>query len=395
MNFSFSSIKSFNLYIFFIFIFSIIILSTKFLHPTDWTTSEWLINYQGGFTRRGLIGELLISMNKIIDINPRYLVYIFEIIMLLIYYYLVVNYIKQISFSPLIILIIFSPLSFIYPVAETETIARKETLLLSVYIYFLLSLLTNNLRLTFLIISILLPLMNLIWDGTIFYIFFFILTYIYSKRKIDPKQLIYFLISFIPLLISLYFILITDNTQAEIKIMCEAIKEPCFGAMNFVVNNIKDNISNSFWLYNSDGSLNFKLEYLFRYSLVFILCFYPIFSLILNSNNKKILLIQYITCLIPIIVLFYLAWDWGRYLHILYLFSVFTIIFLIKKDIIKFEKNSFDNFLKKKIIDKKYFLITLIFFIYTFSWYPKVLVNDDIGSLPYIRIIDNILEIIF
>ena len=116
MNFSFSSIKSFNLYIFFIFIFSIIILSTKFLHPTDWTTSEWLINYQGGFTRRGLIGELLISMNKIIDINPRYLVYIFEIIMLLIYYYLVVNYIKQISFSPLIILIIFSPLSFIYPV---------------------------------------------------------------------------------------------------------------------------------------------------------------------------------------------------------------------------------------------------------------------------------------
>ena len=60
------------LYFCLIFISSIIILFDKFLYPSDWTTSEWLINYQGGFIRRGLIGEILIQINKFINTNPRY-----------------------------------------------------------------------------------------------------------------------------------------------------------------------------------------------------------------------------------------------------------------------------------------------------------------------------------
>ena len=136
MNFSFSSLKFFNLYIFFIFIFSIIILSTKFLHPTDWITSEWLINYQGGFTRRGLIGEFLIQVNQFLDLKIRNLVFFFEIILLTTYYLYVINFFKKLEFSPLLILIIFSPLSFIFPVTETEAIARKEVLLFCLYIFY-------------------------------------------------------------------------------------------------------------------------------------------------------------------------------------------------------------------------------------------------------------------
>ncbi len=48
----------FKFYLIFIFIFSVLFLSQKFLYPTDWTTSEWMINYQSGFVRRGLSGEL-------------------------------------------------------------------------------------------------------------------------------------------------------------------------------------------------------------------------------------------------------------------------------------------------------------------------------------------------
>jgi hypothetical protein len=48
--------------IFFGYVFAFLILqATKLVtaHPLDqWLIGDWLINYQGGFTRRGLIGEI-------------------------------------------------------------------------------------------------------------------------------------------------------------------------------------------------------------------------------------------------------------------------------------------------------------------------------------------------
>ena len=182
----------FKIYIITIFLSSILILYHKFLHPTDWTTSEWLINYHGGFIRRGLIGELLLLINQFLNFNPRYLVYILEVIILAFYYYLIIKFIK-LNYLPILVLIIFSPLSFIYPVAETETIARKETLLFCIYIIFLISLISNNLRLSFFVTIVMLPIMNLIWDGTFFYIPFFILTFLNKDKQIELKKFVIFL----------------------------------------------------------------------------------------------------------------------------------------------------------------------------------------------------------
>jgi len=114
--------KFFNYYILFCLLSSVYFLYHKFQYPTDWTTSEWLINYQGGFTRRGLIGEFLVQINSLLDFKIRNLVFFFEIILLSTYYLYVINFFKKIEFSPLLILIIFSPLSFIFPVTETEFI---------------------------------------------------------------------------------------------------------------------------------------------------------------------------------------------------------------------------------------------------------------------------------
>ena len=79
----------FKFYLIFIFLFSVLFLSQKFLYPTDWTTSEWLINYQGGFVRRGLAGELLLNIHNLTDITLRYLVFYFEILILLIFLFLI------------------------------------------------------------------------------------------------------------------------------------------------------------------------------------------------------------------------------------------------------------------------------------------------------------------
>tara|TARA_B110000858_G_C17805117_1_gene477515 strand:+ start:114 stop:1268 length:1155 start_codon:yes stop_codon:yes gene_type:complete len=383
MNLDYPRKNFFKVYISLIFFFSIIILYNKFLHPTDWTTSEWLINYHGGFIRRGLIGELLLQINQFININPRYLVYIFEILLLSSYYYLIINFFKKINFSPILILVIFSPLAFVYPVAEAETLARKEILLFCIYIIFLSSLILKNLKLTYFVIIILIPLMNLVWDGILFYMPFFIFSFINQNNNLKLKKLIYFLISFIPYLITTYILLHTRATEDSLLLMCEAIKEPCFGSMSFLDKPLSNNI-------NYVVS-RFKIEYLIRYSFIFIICFYPIFNLF--KKNKKILFVQYVICVLPTFVLFYIGYDWGRYLNILYIFSLLTIIFFIKKNIIDVSKNSFNKFLVK-IGKKKKFMLYGIFICYLFLWNPKAIMSDDVGSLPYIRIIDKIAEYI-
>ena len=369
-----------------IFFCSLIILYNKFLYPTDWTTSEWLINYHGGFVRRGLIGELLLQINQFINISPRYLVYIFEVLLLSSYYYLIIKFLKKVKFSPILVLIIFSPLAFIYPVAETETLARKEILLFCIYIIFLFSLISKNLKLTFFTIIVLIPLMNLVWDGILFYMPFFIFSFLNQNKNIELKKLIYFLISFTPYLITSYILFHTRATEEGLLSMCDAIKEPCFGSMRFLDQPLSNNI-------NYVVS-RFKIEYLIRYSFIFAICFYPIFNLLIKNKKVNIIFAQYILCILPTFVLFYIGYDWGRYLNILYIFSILTIIFFIKQNVIDVTKNNLNKFFKNLIENNKKILVFTLFFIYLFLWNPKAIMSDDIGSLPYIRIIDNILELI-
>jgi len=386
MNLNYLKNNFLNIYMICIFFCSLIILYNKFLYPTDWTTSEWLINYHGGFVRRGLIGELLLQINQFVNISPRYLVYIFEVLLLSSYYYLIIKFFKKVKFSPILVLIVFSPLAFIYPVAETETLARKEILLFCIYIIFLFSLISKNLKLTFFIIIILIPLMNLVWDGILFYMPFFIFSFLNQGKNIKLKKLIYFLISFTPYLITSYILLHTRATEEGLLSMCEAIKEPCFGSMRFLDQPLSNNI-------NYVVS-RFKIEYLIRYSFIFAICFYPIFNLLIKNKKINIIFAQYILCILPTFALFYIGYDWGRYLNILYIFSILTIIFFIKQNVIDVTKNNLHKVFKNLIENNKKILVFTSFFIYLFLWNPKAIMSDDIGSLPYIRIIDNILELI-
>ena len=378
--------KFFSYYIFFCFIISIIFLYHKFQYPTDWTTSEWLINYQGGFTRRGLIGEILIQINSILDFKIRNLVFIFEIILLLIYYFYVINFFRKIKFSPLLILIIFSPLSFLFSVTETEAIARKEVILFCLYIFYLSSLLKNNIKITYGILAIGLPLMNLIWDGNIFYLLFFVYTYFITKINIKKKEIVLFLISLIPYLISLLILFTTKSSNEMLELMCKAINEPCFGAMNFLDYSFKEQMNY--------GLSRLKIDHLIRYSFVFIICFFPILSIFFNQKKNKIF-IGYFFSILPTFIFLYISFDWGRYLYILYIFSILTLIFLIKTEEIDLNVSKLNNLINDVLKDgrKKYFYMCS--FLYLFTWYPKATLTDDLGSLPYLRIVDRIYDYLF
>ena len=69
-------IEKFNKYFFYYLVillfFSIIYLIKKHDVGNDSTISEWLINYEGGFTKRGLIGQISIFFTGIFNIGLTY-----------------------------------------------------------------------------------------------------------------------------------------------------------------------------------------------------------------------------------------------------------------------------------------------------------------------------------
>ncbi len=382
----------FKIYIIFILIFSILFLSQKFLYPTDWTTSEWLINYQGGFVRRGLTGEIFYQIHELSEIELRFLVFYFEIMIFVFFLFLVYKFLSNISLNEFSIFLFFSPILLLFPLAENEVLVRKEYLLFSIYIIYLNLLLANN-KLFYLIIFLFLPVMNLAWDGMIFYIYFFTFSFFF-KDKILKKEILYLIISHIPYLVSLYFVIYAKSNPDGFNQMCISLNEACFGAMLVLDKTLSWNINYVI--------SRFEIEYLIRYLLILLLCFSPIliFSYVDrlkiklgNIEIKKPFFIVNFTLIFSILLFMLIGYDWGRWIHIGYFFSIFTLFFLIKNKNIEIQKNIFFIKIKNFSINYPIFFYT-IFFVYIFSWNMKGIMTDDIGSLPYYRIITKALKIL-
>ena len=167
--------KKFNNFflIFCIFIFS---LSTYWLYQkhligNDSTISEWLINYQGGFSRRGLIGEICFRLADYFDLKLRFVIFLFQTIVCFTYMLLLYCFIRDLPKNTLTVVAIFSPIFILYPLGEIEVLIRKEVFLFIGFVIFLiLSSPKKNKTNSMFYVFFIFPLLLLIWEPFIFFI---------------------------------------------------------------------------------------------------------------------------------------------------------------------------------------------------------------------------------
>lgn len=370
----------FKIYLITLFLFAVFFLFQKYNNSVEWTISEWLINYQGGFTRRGLIGEIVFQFSKIFSITLREIIFTFQVVTYIIFYSLLYKFIRDINKSLLLIFAIFSPLFVIYPIAEVEVLARKEVFVfisfLTVANIFAQKTIKNK---HFLYFSLILVTTILIWEGVIFYLpFFIIIPIIKNNFVLDKIFLIRIILSVLPTLIVFNFFVFFKLSANEIKIMCDSVNE-CYGAMSYMNNSLDSNIA--------EVTSKFKLIYLIRYIFIFLIGFFPFLLIIKNSKFKVNLFIFGKNCLpiffilfLPNILFFYVAQDWGRWINISYTLSLLTYIYSFKNNFITTNYKSINfSFLKNK------FILILSFIIFSFGWSPKTLMNEDVGSIPIYR----------
>ena len=100
-------------------------------------------------------------------------------------------------------------------------------------------------------------------------------------------------------------------------------------------------------------------------------------------NHFNNLLAPIIILVSPVILLFAMGYDWGRWVNISYTFSFLFYYYLYKNNLITI-KIIYPIFLKRIINKKKLFIF--IFIIFCFGWNPKTTITGDVASFPGYRI---------
>ncbi len=383
-----------DLFIFYILIISFLTvyyLISQNIVITNNAIAEWLINYQGGFVRRGFLGEIVYQISLFFKINLRFTFLILQIFLYLIYYILIYKLFRNIKFNYLILLTVFSPIFILFPVAELEALGRKEIILFIILILssnFFFKNNENNFGLFF--ISLSFPILLLIFETSIFYSFFFIFIILISCKKLNKKYFTKLFLFSLPSLIIVFLLILNPHSMEDTEKMCEALKkvgEACGMPTFFLSKKIGYHMQ----------EVNWKPEHILRYLTIFLLGFGPLLALIKNSrfnkakvdeNLKKLPFVYYILISILIsLVMMFIAVDSGRWMHISYSCSIITYFIILKNKVVILNQNSsLIKFFETKI---NKLIKILLFLVVCMSWNPKAVYHEDIGSLPLYRAIEK------
>tara|TARA_B100000959_G_scaffold171195_1_gene179294 strand:- start:1043 stop:2242 length:1200 start_codon:yes stop_codon:yes gene_type:complete len=385
--------KYFSFYLIFILGSSIFLINSNYLLDTNNSIAEWVINYQGGFGRRGLIGELFLLVSSITGIYLKNVILYFLIIIFTFYYLLIYYYFRNLNLNKIFIIAIYSPLFLMFPIAELEGLGRKDILIpfsFLVFAYFYNKLDFKNMAI--LLLFIYTPLI-LIHEVSIFYLPFFYFIIFLKLEKFNFLDIFLIVIVTIILLSTIYILSNSIHTDNEIFKMCQKLmilyNTKC-GLGAYVLNRtLQENISEL-------GGL--KIIDIFRGLWIYLLGSVVLIFCVVNSKyekNKVNFLFKkinfnftFFVILFPTLVPFLIAVDWGRWFNLSYTMLILFYFFCFKNNLIMFNQNHYVS-LFNKILNKKYIFITFILIV-CFSWNPKAVYSEDIGSIPVYRVIEKI-----
>jgi len=343
-----------------------------------WIITDWLLNFKGGFIRRGLSGFFMFILADLIKLDIKTLVFFVQSLLYLGYmiFFFFLFFGKKINGWFLILLLL--PTTLRFSIFDKMTIGRKEIILFFIFNFFLLIQEKNLLNSFFKTFFFLMA-----FVGTLFHeLFFFYTPYFifasYLKCKLDNKTFnphhSLFIISgsFLSVLVLILFGQPINNFLICDYLLSKGLnKNICSGILafseNFTVVDVwlfaKSN--NYFWYYSRN---------LFLSLLPFLLFIKSIKSRIISVRKFLLIFSFLFSFSLP---LFLLALDWGRWIYIHLMLLMFVSTLLLKKYYFNFRsrdinKNIFSYFFlktKNQSLNILYSLITvLVCFYFLTSW---------------------------
>jgi len=357
-----------NLVYFFLFL---IITVYGFLHIYSsevfslYSYGELFINYQAGFIRRGLLGEIFWQINEIFNLDPRFFFGYLFLFLNFLQFYFYYKILKNKKFNYIIsLLIILSPTYILFGIYDYKVYFLKDifvkiSILLHTYIILSLKIKKKSSEYPSFLIRFIIPILiinTLIHEYQLFFILIHLLLSLTILKSSDKNFLkLYYL--FIPLLLLLF-------VYSGNKIQYDYLNNI------FNIYDIKIHPQLYGGLYKAIGGFYKWHFFYFTYrdfiNLVFsffltIIVPFSLFHYFEKDNLGKSF--KYVLFFIPSFLCFLLALDHGRNLSLL---SVHLISYYLI-----FNYDAKKNNKIKKIIKQNVFLVPLIglfIFFYLFLW---------------------------
>ena len=210
--------------------------SVKLLNDFPWryVFTDWIINYEGGYIRRGLLGEISINISNFLALNIKYVFFLIHLSIYLLFHLLFYNFFSNFKKNYVFCLLCFSPLVFLYPIATFEAFARKEIFYITFFLLnCYLAIRINSRSIIFFSTNLFVILSYLIHESSLVFLSFFYLSYfVFLKKNNYKKKLSEFLFIFIIYLI-LLFLLSLPVTDEKLSKMIFMINQNFFEVTEF------------------------------------------------------------------------------------------------------------------------------------------------------------------
>lgn len=383
--------KILGLYFFVLLIFITIGAWNQVGFHEGFNVGDWLINYEGGFVRRGLIGEILYVLAKGTGISPVIYLVGLQGIIFFVFFFFSWKVLKEKNDLVKYSFLIFSPFLFTFAINSQAGGYRKEIIYFAItsfvsygYLYFDQRKFTKS----FFLLLTLYPLVILTDELGI--VILPVLCAIYWD-KVKMNKMGFF--SFLPILLfwnGLIFLFVLMHHQVssyQIDKIIRSIISVGYdpkgsGAIGALGASTEANMKDTF------HSIIFG-HYFTIYPLALILvsiAFFPIAKEIRSVFENRSFFIGLLGSAFLLIPVYVIANDWGRWTYIL-LVEFFFLILLTDKKI-----DSDESINKWRSISQgRFLLIVFLLFSYSFFWYfPHVLEDGSdwkslFHNVPFLR----------
>ena len=355
--------------------------------PNKYIFTDWLINYEGGYVRRGLLGQIIFEISNFFDLRIKKIIFFFQITIYLIYFLIFYLILAKIKINFFWLVIVFSPILFLYPLSELEALGRKDIFVISIFLIFSI---INYKNINTLLLSFIsfFSISSFIHEITFFYIFHYLFViYIKNKLLIKHKIKIHnYIFIFISIGVLLYLNLYQHNF-VDIQKIVNSYNLEDFTTESGSFSHLSPSIDSVFLKTLN----NISVLSILRYTWLISISLFPLiyFLKIKQIHENKYLNLNNIILIMILlsIPLYLLIFDWGRVIYLNYNFCIIIIVMFFNLNL--FDQNYIDNKLKR--FDHK--LKIIIFIISCLVFAPKILVTDDLASFPLYRSIVKILKI--
>jgi len=310
------------LFAFFLILLGLISIASHFISVyrsggNGWAIGEWLINYNGGFVRRGLIGQLIV-LSKLKGNALLILIFTLQLTLLtIIWVYLMFKLIKF-RFSWTSILVVLHPCGLLMISWDQYLLVRKEIMGLSALILLILSFRSFRYQKIILLASFALYLVSIFSSEVNIFIGPMFLYVLWNNRTKSQKIIYLFLVLFlISMFIAFFSAINFSGTLAQSVAICHKIQElslntetNCSGAVEMIGKSLSE----------ATNQLNANLPENLLFLIFLIVAIIPILSTDWAAKNKFLIVLT-ISSISP---LFFIAWDYGRWLFlIIIIMSIF------------------------------------------------------------------------